>query len=122
MPIVRASGLLVSTATFQVPDGLTDGGFVSPNYVDVVGLVGIACTAPPMNVGVGFSADEKKTQEEREADQSFHILLDSFYPSANDVWRDEGRVVIDGIPYDLVGVEGDSQSQMTRVRACNATI
>lgn len=122
MPLVRASGLLVSLATFQIPDGLTDGGFVSPTYVDVAGLVDIACTAPPMNTGTGFSADEKKTQEEREADQSFHILLDGYYPAIDDVWRAAGRVVIDGNAFDITGHEHDSQGQMSRVRACNASI
>lgn len=122
MPIVRASGLLVSLATFQVPDGLTDGGFASPNYADVAGLINIACTSAPRNTGVGFSADEKKMQGEREADQEFHIVLDDLYLAVNDVWRDGGRVVIDGIPYDLTGVEHPSQFQYTRVRACNASI
>lgn len=122
MPAVRATGLLVSLATFQVPDGLTAGGFVSPNYVDVAGLVDIACTAPPVGIGTGFSANESKTQETQQAKQEFHVLLDSFYPAVNDVWRAEGRVVIDGNAWDVVGVEHDSQSEMTRVKVSNSTI
>jgi hypothetical protein len=122
MPIVRGSGLLVSLATFQVPDGLTDGGFASETYVDVVGLVNIKCMASPLGTGSGFSANEKKEQEERESDQEFHIVLDDLYLAVNDVWRDGGRVVVDGIPYDLTGVEHPSQFQYTRVRACNASI
>ena len=122
MDIVRDSGLLVSLATFQVPDGLTAGGFVSASYVDVPGLVNIACTAPPTNTGSGFSADEKKSQEEQEADQEFHILLDSWYPVVDDVWRAGGRVVVDGNAFDVVGHEHDSQFQMSRVRVRNATI
>ncbi len=52
----------------------------------------------------------------------YHVLLDAFYPAVNDVWRLEGRVVIDGNPWDVVGVEHDSQAQMSRVRVSNATI
>lgn len=121
MPIVRNSGLLVSLATFQVPDGLTDGGFVSPNYVDVAGLVDIACTAPPLSTGTGLSASEAKGVEKRDADQQFHVLLDSYYPAVDDVWRGGGRVVIDGTAYNLTGHERDSQKQMSRVRAENVT-
>ncbi len=122
MPIVRASGLLVSRATFQVPDGLTDGGFVSADYVDVAGLVGISCTRPPLNFGMGFSASETKTQEAQEGKQEFHIILDDLYLAADDVWRSGGRVVIDGTPFDLTGVEHPSQYQYTRIKAANATI
>ena len=122
MDIVRNSGLLVSLATFQVPDGLTAGGFVSASYVDVPGLVNIECTAPPLITGDGIGADEKKSQEEQESDQEFHILLDSYYAVVDDVWRAAGRVVVDGNAFDVVGHEHDSQFQMSRVRVRNATI
>ena len=122
MPIVRNSGLLVSLATFQLPDGLTSGGFVSADYVDVAGLVNIPCTAPPLSFAMGFSAEEAKSQEEQQAKQEFHVLLDSYYPAIDDVWRGEGRIVIDGNPFDIVGHEHDSQLQMSRVKACNSTI
>lgn len=122
MPTAVASGLFVSLATFQLPDGLTDSGFVSPNYVDVAGLVNIPCTAPPLSTGTGFSADEAKAQAEQTARQEFHVLLSGYFPAVDDVWRGEGRVVIDGLSRDILGVEHDSQSQMTRVKACNTTI
>lgn len=122
MPIVRDSGLLISFATFKVPPDLTAGGFVRDNYVDVPGLIDIACMASPLGTGSGFSASETKAQEEQQANQEFHIVLDDFYPAVNDVWRSAGCVVVDGLTLDVTGVEHPSQNQYTRVRAQNVTI
>lgn len=122
VPTVVNSGLCISLATFQLPDGLTSGGFVSPAYSDVSGLINIPCTAPPLSTGSGFSADETKAQSEQSAHQEFHVWLAGWFPTARDVWRQGGRVVIDGTAYDLTGVEWDSQQQQTRVRAKDLTI
>ncbi len=122
MPIVRNSGLLVSRATFQVPPDLTAGGFVSADYVDVIGLMDIKCMMSPLGTGTGFSASESKAQEEQQSNQEFHIVLDDFYPAVDDVWRNSGRVTVDGLALDVTGVEHPSQNQYTRVRAQNVTV
>jgi hypothetical protein len=124
MPMVRASGLLVSLATFQKPAGATtddpagdldDSGFPIPSWDDVAGLVDIACTAPPFSFSdSSVAAKETKGMQELMADAPKHVLLDRRYPTAEDGWRNGWRIVIDGTPYDLMGVEGDSQGQMTR--------
>lgn len=124
MPIVRKSGLLVSLATFQRPVGATtedpagnidNSGFPEYQYEDVPGLVDIPCTAPPMSTGDGsVSATEAKGLQELMADAPEHVLLDGYYPTIQDGWRNGWRVVIDGIAWDLMGSESDSQYQMTR--------
>src|SRR5262245_30048248 len=123
MPAVRESGLLVSLATFQLPDGLTDGGFVSSNYADIAGLVDIPCMVAPFGTSDTISnTNEQKGQEEQESKREFHAILDNYYPAAETAWRDGARIVIDGNPWDVIGVEFDSQHQMTRVRISNTTI
>lgn len=124
MPTVRASGLLVSLATFQAPRGATtedpagnmdSAGFPEYEYDDVPGLVDIPCTAPPMSTGDGsVSATESKGLQELMADAPEHVLLDGYYPTVQDGWRRGWRVMIDGIAWDLMGSESDSQYQMTR--------
>lgn len=123
MPTVRATGLLVSLATFQRPVGATtadpagnldDSGFPVGDYEDIVGLVSIPCTAPPLSTGEGISATETKGLQELMADAPRHVLLDDYYPTVQDGWKDGWRVLIDSLVYDLMGVESDSQAKMTR--------
>ncbi len=123
MVAVRATGLLTSLATFQAQSGSTGPtGFPLNVYAPVVGLIDIACMDAPLGTGEGFSVDEAKAQPQILSRGERHILLDAFYPAAADVWRGGGNIVIDGVTYDLLGVESDSQRQQTRVRAQVATI
>jgi len=124
MPMVRASGLLVSLATFQQPRGATtedpagnldDSGFPVPEWDDIAGLVDIACTAPPLSFSdSSIAATEMKGMQESMLNAPKHVLLDSRYATAEAGWKNGWRIVIDGLPYDLMGVESDSQFQMTR--------
>jgi len=124
MPAVRATGLLVSLATFQKPTGssdsapagtLDDEGFPLGTYEDVTGLIAIPCTAPPIGTGEGISATETKGLEELMLDAPKHVLLDRRYDAVEAGWRQGWRVTIDGVIFDVMGAEGDSQGQMTRV-------
>ncbi len=122
MPIVRATGLLVSLATFQSPDAADfPDGFYSGNYQDVPGLVDLPCMSAPISVD-SFNADESKALPQITSSAARHVLLDGFYPAAVDGWREGWQIVVDGQSFDVLGVEGDSQSQMTRVRITDVTI
>ncbi len=120
MPIAVASGLFVSLCTIQRPSGtLTADGSPDGLYVDVTGLVNIVCmNAPESNLRI--TANERKTQSEVESDNSNHCLLSGYYPiiAANTQWR----AVVDGVIYDILGAESDSQGQMTRLKLQISTV
>jgi len=124
MPAVRATGLLVSLATFSAPTGATtdnpagaldDEGFPTGDYTPIDGLIDIACTAPPLSTGEGIAAREAKGLEELMTERPLHVLLDDYYPAVVTGWTAGWCVSIDGIDYDVMGAEPDSQRQMTRV-------
>jgi hypothetical protein len=115
MPQVIATGLLVSLFTAQSPSnvfgptGAADGG-----YSNVAGLVNIPCTAPPPSDS-RIQAVEVKNMQEIASSELHHVLLNSWYPQLDLGWRDGWRAVVDSYDYDILGVESDSQMQMTRV-------
>lgn len=125
MPMVRATGLLQSLATFSEPTGATgddpagaldDEGFPLGDYADIDGLVAIPCMLAPLSESK-ISSEEKKGLEELEATAVKHLELDHYYPAAVSGWRAGWRVTVDGIVYDVMGVEPSSQladADMTR--------
>jgi len=125
IPEAVASGLMQSLCTIQQPDGVLIGaGQPSGSWVNVTGAVGIQCMDAPRSTGERLTADEQKGVPEIQSRIFRHVLLAGFY---GDVipWGDVGtrpalRAVITGpdnvaVIYELVGVESDSQQQMTRL-------
>ena len=117
MEAVRETGLLVSLFTAQSPGNVLGGtGAPDGTYANVLGLVDIACTAPPYSFGdSSIRAEEMKAVPEIAAAGFIHTLLDGYYPLLAAGWRGGWRCLIDGTNYDILGVESDSQSKMTRV-------
>ena len=118
---VRASGLLTSLCTIQVPSGNTGpSGAPDGNYVDVAGLVDIACRMAPLSAA-RLSAIEARTPSETLATEPKHVLLDANYPTVRDAWLGNGtelgggRAMIDGQPWTILGTEPDGSGQMTRL-------
>ncbi len=124
MPEVIATGLLSSLFTAQYPsEDLGGTGAQTGVYLDVIGLVDIACTSPPERFGdSGIKATEMKTMAEVAASEFHHVLLDSWYPLLYAGWRGGWRCLIDGTAYDVMGVESDSQKKMTRVAVRLVTV
>ena len=89
MPQVIATGLLVSLFTAQMPSSVLGGtGAPDGTYANVLGLVDIACTAPPYAFGdTSIRADEMKAVPEIAAAEFHHMLLDTYYPLLNTGWR-----------------------------------
>jgi len=124
MPQVIASGLLVSLATIQQPDGLFGPtGGPSGNYVDVTGLVAIACIGAPLSDS-NISATELKGLDEIESKRLRHVALNACYmdtvftlPDGSTVEGIQAnwRALINGVTYDIMGAERDSQSTQTRL-------
>ena len=119
------SGLFVSEATIQQPDGNYVGaGQPSGNWTPITGLIGIPCMDAPRSTGERLTADEQKSTPEIQSRIFRHVLLNGFYGDLIP-WGDVGsrpalQAVITGrddvaVTYELVGVESDSQQQMTRL-------
>ena len=129
MPAAIATGLFVSLFTAQEPRP-TQGpnGAIEFDYVNVAGLIDIACTAPPTSTS-DIQATEVRALEDITASEMHHVLLAGYYPTLDAGWRGENAdgkgawiALIDGFQYEISGVESDSQSQMTRMRVKLATL
>jgi hypothetical protein len=115
MQQTQLAGTFDSLATFQAP-GTTQGPTGNPvaTYTAVVGLINIPCMdAPPSMARV--QATEVKAVLEIMSKGLRHVLLNQCFVGAPN-WSGEGyRVIIDGIAYDLLGGENDSQGIQTRI-------
>lgn len=116
MPAVRASGLLVSLCTITVPPDSTtfdEGGAPDPNvaYIDLAGHVDIPCMDAPIHTGGGGSVTEVKSMQDIQAVNLRIVVLDDYYPAI----IPDYRAVVDGVVYDIVNAENDSQRQYTHL-------
>lgn len=130
MPQAVATGLLSSICTFKMLIGTRDQDGPVNSYIDVPGLVGIACQkAPPSDARI--QATEQKTIGQVDSSNLWHVLLDKYYggvlvtlPDGQIVFGPQTsmQAVVDGVPFDVLGVELDSQKQMTRVQLQMVTV
>ena len=128
MPTAIAMGTFVSLCTVQKPDGAVnpDGtpsnGFMDAGIVDLyTGQSQIACMdAVPSDARI--QATERKDLEEIMAAAYRHVLLDACYPQILAGVGNGWRVIVDGVKYDLLGAEDDSQGQMTRLELQLVTV
>lgn len=115
MPAARAAGLLRSLCDIQQPDGTTTpNGSLGGGFVDVSGLTAIACMDAPESEN-RIQATEIKELAEIMAKGLRHVLLQTYYPQLDNAAGLGWRAVIDGVPYDLLGAEKDSQRTQTRL-------
>ncbi len=121
-PAVTQAGLDVSLATFQSLDS-AQGSTGNPvgTYTNVAGLVDIPCMDAPLAPGT-ISALEAKALAEIESKGIRHVSLDNYYPAVVAGWPEGWRCIIDGITYDLIGAEADSQNSQTRVKLQIVTV
>jgi len=122
MPQALATGLFVSLATFQAPDGLSGpSGAPSNTFADVDGLVDIPCMNAPVSE-IRIQALELAKLQEIEASSLRHVLLNAWYPQVEDGAANGWQVIVDGVVYDLMGAESDSQGTQTRMEIKLASI
>jgi len=115
MPRALATGLFVSLCTIQAISGNPNpDGTPSTVYADVPGLVNIPCMdAPPSMERI--QATEVKQVAEILAKGMRHVLLGQCFLDAPN-WAGRGyQAIVDGVAYDLLGAENDSQSTQTRI-------
>jgi hypothetical protein len=116
------SELLVSLCTLMAPDGtVTDDGAPSGNFVPVEGLIDIPCMDAVLTDG-SIQATEVRDLEEIMSRAYRHVFLNGYYPqcfttSAGESGAPLGwQAIVDGVFYNLLGAEPDSQNTMTRLK------
>jgi hypothetical protein len=115
---VYDAGLMQSTCTVQAPSGnLGASGAPDNTYVDVAGLVNIACMNAPESVG-NIAATEVKNIAEIMSISLRHVLLNGYFSQLDGQnWGEVGwHAIVDGIDYDILGAERDSQFSQTRLK------
>ena len=116
-------GTFVSLCTIKQPDNVfTDSGFPSGNFVNMAGLVNIPCMKAPQSM-LRIGANEVKAVVGNESIEPSHVLLNGYYPAIPQVTnsRPALQAIVDGIAYEVMGVEHDSQFQMSRLTVRVAT-
>lgn len=112
MQAALATGLFVSTCDIKAPSGVFNAsGAPDGNYSNVAGLTGIRCMRAPQS-DIRIIATEMNSLSEILSVNESRVLLDAYYPAILPSYQ----AVVDGVAYDIKGVEHDSQSQMTRLR------
>lgn len=116
MPALVETGLMRSLVTLQQPDGnSTADGSPSGVFVDVAGLTNIVCMNAPEPQGTP-SASENKSVDQVESSAERHVLLDKYYAAVPEGNGDGWRAVLDGVVYDFLGGDADSQRSQTRLK------
>lgn len=111
---------MTSLCTITVPPHVfDDGGAPDPNapYTPLAGHENIPCTAPPPSEA-RVQATEIKDLAEIMSKSFRHVLLGGYFP----LIISDYRALIDGVEYDILGVEDDSQYRMTRLGVQLATV
>jgi hypothetical protein len=115
MPQATLTGLFVSLATVMVP-GQTQGptGNFTGTFTPLPECTNVACMDAPPSIA-RVQATEVKAVAEIMAKGMRHVLLSICLLDAPS-WAGNGyRVIVDGITYDLLGAENDSQLTQTRI-------
>src|SRR5689334_2632887 len=113
MPDVVATGLLRSICTVQRPDNnAIDAGSPSGVYVPVI--QNIPCMLAPVSI-LSIKATNLKMIDRGPGFQYGHLLLDTYYPQIPLAETQGWQVIIDGVTWDLLGVEDSSQLNETRL-------
>lgn len=115
MPLAVATGLFVSVCSAYAPTGaLTASGAPTGTYAPVSGLQNIPCMSAPTSDS-RITATETKAESEVISANSNHVLLAGYYPTFPTGTDEAWQVHIDGVVFDLLGAESDSQSTQTRL-------
>lgn len=129
MPAVLATGLLSALCTIQRQNGTySDSGqpdLTETGFANLPGHINLACMSAVPSVA-RVQATEVKQLRDILAKQFRHTLLKGYYP---DIEQDDIAVITlvgpsapAPIRFDILGVESDSQQNMTRLELELATI
>lgn len=95
-----------SLCTIQQPNSERDSvGQLIPSPIDVDGLINLPCRIAPR------STREVRSENMVYVEATHHIALGGYYPDIGET----NLAVVDGIAYDIEGVEWDGNHQTTRL-------
>lgn len=119
------SGLYNSLCTIQQPSGtFTTDGAPDGNFTNVAGLVDLPCMDAVLSDG-SITATEARELEEILSKSYRHVSLNGYYPtliSGAVLMGGPGgaalgwQAIVDGVTYNLIGAEADSQGTQTRLK------
>ena len=116
------TGLFTSLFTAQQPSGnLGPSGAPDGTWVAIAGLSNIPCMNAPVSE-TRIEATDVKSLQEILSTQVRHVLLYGYYPSLATGSENNWNALIDGVAWDILGAEPDSQKTMTRAHVRIAEI
>lgn len=134
MPTLLDSGLMSTLCTIIVPAGVVNdtlvGGVLNSQFdaggapdptipgIPLSGCQNIPCTAPPLSYGGKVLPTEVKELKQIMAKTPLHVLLGGYFPQILSHYI----AVINNLNFEIMGVEHDSQQQMTRLAVQLATV
>lgn len=119
---VLNSGLITSLVTIQQPDGLINpNGTPSGTFVAVSGLSNVPCQSA-VPAASTIQATETKDLQEILSKAYRHVFIPAYYPQILAGVGNGWRAVVDGVTYDLLGAEVDSQQTQTRLHLQLVTV
>jgi hypothetical protein len=113
MPAVAAEGLFNSLCTIKARSGAvsSQGQLNMQSYAPIADLTDIPCRIavqapanPPQN-------DVARMQQQFDTRTEFHVLLDGYFPQI----LQQNLANVNGIDYEIMATEPDSDFQMTRL-------
>lgn len=117
---VEAAGLFTSVCTVRLATNVTDAmgqvNYVSSTdpaidgFADIAGVVAVPCMRAP-NSPAKLSGGENDTASRMEQFNSYHVLLDGYFPQIPEPVPSTGDLVavIDGVVHQVLAVEFSSQ-------------
>lgn len=109
----KLGGFYPSVATIEQATETRDS-FGSPvlAWASVEGLSGIPCRVAPLTIQTPTFSNEAKLELLTYLTTTHHVALQGYYPQIETTMR----AVIDGVIWDIQGVEHDGQGSTTRLR------
>jgi hypothetical protein len=120
MPQAVATGLFLSLCTIQQraisagepkTDVLGQVDLSGPDYTTVAGLANIPCQIAVQKTSAPDMAAVVRREQQYDTRADKHVLLNAYYPAI----LQQHIAIVDGVTYEIMAVENDSQQQMTRL-------
>lgn len=112
---VEDAGLFSSLCTIKRPSGAQDASgqpdMTLASATDVPGMVNIPCLAAPETLQRPDVTDETKLVNMTLQRSVRHVLLDGYYPAI----LQKDFAVVDGVGFEVLAIEPDSQNITTRL-------
>ncbi len=111
--LAQSAGMFPNLCTIQSAGATVNamGAPVVTPFSDITGLVDIPCHSAPPAIEDVRGSDELRKVDRTDIRQMRHVLLAGYYPTI----VQNMRAVVDGVAWNIVGVESDSFDSQTRL-------